>query len=252
VIGSGFNNRQGGATIWEWSSKNNKWQPGVNYPVGGRNFGTNIIRVPDMNNDKIDDVCISGTDNVHFFAGKSNFKLGSFNRAAIVSVAQAGDIDKDGALDILVGARQGYPAFNGEVGFWSTKTFPFTPTDNYVSAKRGGRVELSIDMGKNNGGHIYVVLGSLTGTGPTKLGPVNLPLTIDAFTIAMTGAFNVTPFVNFVGFLDKDGKSKAFWQAAPALGQFAPLFAHYAVLVITYPEIRFRDASNARHFKLVK
>jgi len=254
VIGTGFNNRTGGAYVWEWNKKLTVpgYKSTYSFPIRGRNFGLRIMSVPDMNKDGLADLCICGSDTVDFFAAKSYFKLGGFDRKTIRSIAAPGDLDHDGVQDFIVaGYTTSYPSFTGAVEFWSTKKWAFTPADNYILAKRGGRVALDIDMGVKNKGAFYLVLGSMSGASPgVKLGSVQFPLNIDNYSMIMTGLFNQPPFVNFLGFLDSKGKAQAFWTASPALGKFAPLYAQYAVLVIGYPKLQFQDASNARHFVL--
>ncbi len=83
----------------------------------------------------------------------------------------------------------------------------------------GGHVAFDLLTGSAHAGETYLLLGSISGTGPGTLlpGGVVLPLNLDYFTLAMATTFNNALFVDNVGALDAVGGGRAAIVAPPGL-----------------------------------
>lgn len=252
LVGCGFNNRTSVAYLYEQDTNNNWTQKVTFTPKSGtRNLGIESCRIPDRNSDGVDDIAILGSEGVEFWSGRSYLPLEHFKSKYMTSIAYVGDLDRDNQFEIIVGnASDGYPTWETSLQVWSKKQWPLRPLDNYVSATRGGRIDIELRLDKQRAGELYMVLGNVTGTSPgIRLpGAGTLPLNIDPFLTFMLNAMNVTPFINFVGFVGNDGTAKATWQSAGNLGAYAPLRMHFAALTIDYKAFKFTSVTNARHF----
>jgi hypothetical protein len=78
-----------------------------------------------------------------------------------------------------------------------------------VSLSAGGTQNLAIEAGADNANGFYFVFGSATGTGPTDFLGVDVPLTLDSYTLFAYQAANGGALQNFAGFLDDCGAANA-------------------------------------------
>ena len=83
-----------------------------------------------------------------------------------------------------------------------------------ISLAGGGAQQFALDAGAAHGGDLYVLLGSATGTGPTAVDGVLLPLTVDPYTLFALGGGKVL-YTTPAGLLDALGQGSAAF-ALPA------------------------------------
>lgn len=131
----------------------------------------------------------------------------------------------------------------------ATRGFLLTPEDvpdalpmvadpDELSLSAGGQQSWTIRGGLPNGGQLYLVLGSASGTTPGLAlgGGVVLPLAADAYLGFSFKKANQGPFVDTFGVLDATGRASAAFAVAPgsdpALAGLA-LFHAFAVLDAT-------------------
>ncbi len=92
--------------------------------------------------------------------------------------------------------------------------------DRYtLPAAEGGRVNFSIEAGVDNGGRVYYLLGSTSGTSPGTVlsdGTV-LPLNWDSFTDSVWQNMNNDMFLKFNDYLDGDGSATATFDTLGAI-----------------------------------
>lgn len=107
----------------------------------------------------------------------------------------------------------------------------FTDRDS-ISIAGGGIHNLILDTGQANGGDVYWVLGSASGTSPGLPGPPPLPLNVDAYTQALIVSPN-TFLAGSLGVLDPVGRGQASLALAPAAldPSLAGLTLHHAHVV---------------------
>lgn len=98
-----------------------------------------------------------------------------------------------------------------------------TAAPSFVRAGPGGAVDIAIDGGPGAAGGTYLLLASQTlpGAGTVWTPTLTLPLTVDAFTLAMIGLVQTPALQNGIGVLDAQGRASARFQV-PA-GVLAPL-----------------------------
>lgn len=136
------------------------------------------------------------------------------------SVADAGDPAGNGQCHLTVGARRADPQNQLDAG--SAYLYAFNPvlslSSNQLSATQGGRVDFDLDFPAEEAGQNYILLASLSGTGPWSQNGLDIPLTYDALTQAMIQS-PPPLFHQSTGLLDNNGDGQAWLQAAP--GQLA-------------------------------
>lgn len=134
--------------------------------------------------------------------------------------------------------------FDGQGNLWISATSegctvlmhpsqPLASDRDMLSAADGGQVQLDVDAGIANGGRLYAVLLSLSGTEPglpLPGGQAVLPLVWDPFTDLGLELANTPAFANFIGFLDGAGQAQATLDTLGALPAAAGFSIHLAML----------------------
>jgi len=92
---------------------------------------------------------------------------------------------------------------------------PLVASALHLSAAQGGTVELALDAGPAFAGRTYVVLMSATGSAPTPVGQVQLPLQFDAITNIGISLLNTPVFPGFLGVLSPQGTAAATFNSPP-------------------------------------
>ncbi len=143
------------------------------------------------------------------------------------------DADGDGFLDLALAAQQTDPGGLGDAGsvyLYRGAADPWiSATAGSVSAAAGGQVDFLIDLPDSQAGLGYLLLGSTSGTGPTAIGGVVLPLTQD-WLFSMMAAGNAPPvFVGSYGALDPVGDAVVNLVLPPgAAANFVGTTFHFA------------------------
>ncbi|MCA8971585.1 MAG: VCBS repeat-containing protein [Planctomycetes bacterium] len=260
VFGCGFNNRVAQVEVYDFDTTAQTWMRTRTVSPNPQilNFGIEVVRIPDLNNDGVRDLAIAGTNEVQLWSGRTFLPLGGFsmhvnNGGVRPQLAYLGDIDQDGVFDLACAApSDGYPNWLSGLQIHSPKKWSFTPTDNYLNAASGGTVTMNIDVGPAYAGQFFMILGTLSGLGPARqfgnaTGTFNL--VPDVFTASLPNLVNHGPFVNWIGFLDRNGQAspQPRWTSGN-VAAYAPLTMHLQALVIDVTKLEFSHLTNARHF----
>ncbi len=133
------------------------------------------------------------------------------------AVSGAGDADGDGLGDLVLGAPFASPGSLLFAG--SAFVFTFNPiliaSGGIFSISAGGTIDYAIHFPAKDAGLKYGILLSATGTGPTLLKGLLVPLTKDKFFTASTHGDTPSQGVGFQGILDPQGQALAHFTAAP-------------------------------------
>lgn len=144
------------------------------------------------------------------FQGQSEFDfLGS-------SISQAGDVNADGSVDLIVGANFADPGGipnSGAAFVYSLNPYLRSDQRN-LSASAGGVMSLTVDFPTSEAGQAFALRGSASGNGPWAFLGTDLPLTPDKLTWRM--ATNPPPmFQGIEGTLDSAGDAIATIDVPP-------------------------------------
>jgi len=102
-----------------------------------------------------------------------------------------------------------------------------------VSLQSPQPIDLALFAGPEHAGSIYVVIGSVTGVGPTSFDGVELPLAFDAYTDYTLTEFGVGILRTNIGLLDSQGTAGARFLLPPSLApSFVGLTVWHAAVVL--------------------
>jgi hypothetical protein len=85
----------------------------------------------------------------------------------------------------------------------------------FVSTTAGGTNVLSLRAPASRAGHLVLVMGSITGTGPFPIGSTLVPLAPDFFFVMLIELAATPILPGFVGFLDAAGSHTAYFPVPP-------------------------------------
>lgn len=204
-----------------------------NYSSHSAFLGVGLDSGPDCDGDDVPDVIVGapmafrheprsyGAVLVH--SGKTGALIwryeGSGTDRIGYSVAVLGDADANALPEFLVDGN------SMQSGPWSAaRILEWTPglraTADRFSVSRGGRVEFQSRWPLDFAGHRYVLLASARGSGPTRIGGVEIPLTPDAWTARIL-QHSAPALRNAIGRLDARASTSTVLQMPPGAG--APL-----------------------------
>ncbi|MFQ5505597.1 MAG: FG-GAP-like repeat-containing protein, partial [Planctomycetota bacterium] len=205
----------GGKPLHTWIGGPNEHLGGGGESMGGS--GPSVSAAGDVDRDGYADILVGMASSgiARLYSGKDGRSLYTFadrwGLAPDTSVAGGMDIDKDGYPDLLVGNHGACACKNDNSRAWLFSGLDsLRARQDSLSISGGGIQLLSLDAGPGQAGNPYLVLGSMTGTHPgIRLGPVILPLHLDAYTFLTLRMPNIPPFLRTLGLLDASGKAQA-------------------------------------------
>ena len=176
----------------------------------------------------------SGATGTELFELVGETSQGEFGFA----VTDAGDVNGDGVPDVAVGADvapvTGLGAA-GKVRVASGRTELLTASDHLVSVASGGLVEFYPAAGPEQGGKLFFLLGSASGTKPgvPVPGGATLPLNFDAYTTFTLTSPDTAPLDQTLAFLDSEGDGfSTFTLGVDSPPEFAGIVLHHAFVVL--------------------
>ncbi len=187
---------------------------------------------------------------VEAFSGKDGSRLLLLSEPSLAGFGSftrlVGDINNDGARDILVGAPSSVRLYGGSI-------LPFSVDKTELSISQGGTQTMVMDAGVQHGLKIYGILGSDLGTSPGfQLGPLSIPLnpglyltyTFDNPNTIIQQSFSV---------LDGDGKGSAVLTLPNNIpNSLVGTNLHHAFIVMNLAPFSFDLVSNTVVLKLVQ
>lgn len=186
----------------------------------GDYFGWSVRGCADASGDGIPDLLIGAKGEgfsgaVALLDGPSGVRITTFSGAVInseygISVAPCEDLTGDNITDILIGASAGGASGGGQADVMAVNLY-LTANALEVSASAGGNITYSLDFLQSDAGTRYKLLGSATGTGPTTIGGLSVPLSNGNWLWdAMLDIPQPSVFSNATGSLDSQGDAQVF------------------------------------------
>jgi len=170
------------------------------------------------------------------------------------AVATVGDQDGDGSPELLVGSPYVFtpsaPAYYGIARLYSFEGF-LELDAAVISATPGTQVTLSLDFPDREANASYLVLASATGTGPTALGGIEVPLSWDPLLARMAGGWSPVMLQNGRGILGPTGDAQAVLFSHAALWPFVGRSFHLAAVSYDAATSAGRLSSVARPITVV-
>jgi len=245
-----------------FSGKTGKLLQTLSGASNGDFFGEPVEGGGDLDGDGWPDVIVgahrantNGTDSgqLTVYSGRTWQKLRTIDGKASgdyfgYSAAFAGDLDKDGVLDLVVGAYRAGTNGAGIAQALSGTILALTSDRHSISLSAQEAQTLALNAGKTHANEIYIVLGSSSGTMPgiQVTNNLTLPLNWDGYLRLLTGAPN-SIVQSSVGVLDKDGRGTAKFTVATQ--NYPPsivgLRLDHAFLVIDLTQLTIVGTSNA-------
>jgi hypothetical protein len=143
-------------------------------------------------------------------------------------------IDEDEFLAGAWGTAVGGQATAGRV--YATRVAALMQSAPTVSVAAPAAIDLVLFGGVERAGGLFVVAGSVSGTGPTAFEGIDVPLSFDAYTDHTVLAHGYAPLLGNVGVLDAQGTATARFELPAGLSPaFAGLTVHHAAIVIVPP-----------------
>jgi hypothetical protein len=170
-------------------------------------------------------------------------RLGASNRFSAIGQPKGGPVASS-ADRLVVGSPEGdvYPPLTvnalGAVSIFEQRTLlhgqhrlSLTGANAGGGTPTGATHDLLLRLGDSWSGALYFIGGSATGTGPTPLGSLLVPLTYDAYSeLSLALAL---PMVGQIGFLDTHGRADALFTLPAGLAaSFAGTTLHHAAIAI--------------------
>lgn len=217
--------------------------------VADDRMGKSVARAGDIDGDGQVDLLIGATGNLYASTGNAGaVYLDSGADASLLqvldgaaandlhgtSVSGVGDLDGDGLAEVIVGAPYADPGELAAAG--STLVYSFDPClhpdSDVISSTSGVALDLHKDFPVSEAGILYAVLLSATGTGPTSLLGLEVPLTADPlFHQTLTGSFPAGGPIPW-GLLDSNGNADDTLQLPTSAASFVGSLVYLAAIAV--------------------
>lgn len=217
----------------------------------GDGFGLSVGRVGDLDGDQHADVIVGapsslqGTGYIRVFSGRTGKVLAEHRGSAArprlgAQVAGLGDVNKDGKPDFIATCSQTELA-----QVFSGAALSLTAEPSELSLAAGGVQTMRLFAGAGQGGKLYWIVGSLSGTSPgTPLRPgFTLPLNFDAYTELLIANPN-TLLANSRAWLSITGTASAALHLPAGVPEAVGRELFHAYAVIDVDAGRFDFVSN--------
>jgi hypothetical protein len=262
------NNGKDSGSARVFSGKDGKILYTFNGDSAGDQFGESVDGVGDVNRDGFADVIVgarwddnngNASGSARVLSGKDGKVLYTFNGDSAdefgISVSGAGDVNRDGYADVIVGAWRdaNNGSWSGSARVLSGKALTLATDSHAFSLAKANTQTLNLDAGTANKGRLYWVFGSVTGVSPgVTLGPVTIPLNPDPWTDITIRLANSPVLVNTKGTLDVSGKAKAQIKGGPVNAPSAIGLVLYHAYLVYDASNNFYMASNPVPLQLVR
>jgi hypothetical protein len=188
-------------------------------------FGESLCGAGDVDQDGFADVLIGAgqsgsgkTGYIELYSGRDGSLMKDWAGAAgdhLGRVAMAGDINGDGASEIMMGAwlEENGPGYVSIVGLDAYLTL----SAQELSATPSTPVSYTLDFPASEGGRAYSLLLSLAGGGSTTVGGLEIPLADDPILQRMVQGLRPPILSPTRGLLDAQGDAQGALLGVPAL-----------------------------------
>jgi len=229
-------------------------------------FGQSLVDPGDVDGDGTPDLLIgsptadtatwSSAGRAALFSGASGALLDEWFGATAgdyfgMQVANAGDTDGGGRDDLLVKSMvMGYWPGMGSVYRLSFSPYLQSNSDE-ISASSGVPVQFDLDFPETEAGFFYLLLASTSGTGPTTLGSLDVPLTSDSLFQQLLSGWSPPLLHRGQGYLDLQGRASALLDSSPSLAPAIGATLHLAAITYDPRTMTGRLSSMARALSVV-
>ncbi len=196
-----------GTSLWEWTSQIPAWKGRWDYAHFDSLPGPDIL----LKDDDGQFVAIGGEQAE--FLWNLQFETTSIQTPSFSSMS---DVNGDGIPEFTLSEDLGYASgivvhlFSGATGGYHSG---LSASPEEVSASRGGRVRLEVDLPDDRATQNYRLLGSLAGTGPSGIAGLDIPLSSDLwFRATLQGIYPANMFRHQEGKLDANGDSTLWFR----------------------------------------
>ncbi len=209
-------------------------------------FGSSVAGAGDVDGDLHDDLIVGAelgrreiliVGNASVYSGFDgsrtwHFRGEQWSDLLGVSVSGAGDVDRDGFDDVIIGATGTDPnsLINAGSAFvHGLDTFLHLDVDE-LSLGSGVPVHLDLDYPESEAGFFYAVLASASGVGPLAINGIEIPLTLDRLMRAGMNGWFPPVADGFLGRLDGQGNATASLMGDSRLAPFLGRTIHLAAV----------------------
>jgi hypothetical protein len=229
----------------------------------GDQFGDSVAIVEDLNGDGIDE-CLVGSPfadpNSIWDAGSAFLYSGidgslmhrwnglDFGHELGNQVSACTDLTGDGLNEFMICTEKNYlNSVSSQTSIWSWEPDPYLHASaTNISSAAGSSVQFDINFPTSEAGLTYMLVGSASGTGPTTVNGVAIPLTADWLSTLMTGGNPPAVFNNTQGLLDNNGDATASLNLPPnAAAGFVGTTFYFAAVSIAPPLVQLSSMAVA-------